>query len=1014
MIALKKITVLFFAAVGATALHAQLPPDVCETKVPLGWTTKGGSLTVSDRHFKAGKESVRWDWNSNAALQIKDAAFESVAANPRSSFVIWIYNEKPVNDSLAFRFGKDGKTAASFRFHLNFQGWRTAWVMYHRDMAGKPVADMNELAIEPPKSVNAGSLFFDRVLYNVTLNPRSPMQDEQVPLVNIHSAEAANAHWTALYKFSHIPHSQPLPPKVTEADIQAIQTITQRFQTFVFPSVKKMAFTQVEEAVKYWNIRRNEGVITGRPVLSVNDAELLPEDQITEAKKGRKERTVKDYSELMLKVASAYSAAKDEGEKARLGQWFIDMLDHLEDQGWAAGSGMGALHHLGYNFRDYYTACLLMRPLLKTQKRLQRIVQSMEWFSGLGRTHEPGNNSLHSNIDVFNTLLNGMLSTVLMMDDSPAKIQQLREFSTWLSGATQPTFSIDGTFKPDGAVVHHGNLYPAYGVGGLQGVAPIIYALSQTPFRVKEKGHETVRRTLLMMHRYTNPYRWPLGVSGRHPTGNWSIADEAFAYMALAGTPEGSKALDDSMAAIYLLLNPTVKNDWTSQFRKAGINNVPYPNGHWDINYGLLSIHRRSNWLLTIRGHNRYFTTHEAYPGANVFGRYLSYGQLEVLYPQTEVGSGSNFKDEGWDWNSIPGTTTLKVPLDSLRARVINADDYSGVEEMLLSDEIFAGGINLNGQQGAFAMKLHGHDKYNMGSFRAIKSYFMFDSLVVCLGSNISNTLQNYPTVTTLFQNVLDSSNSGFYLNGESTTAFPVEKAWADQKRISIIDNRGIGYYLPVADNLRFAKGKQTSRNQQDTKVTSGDVGLLQISHGNAPKNSGYEYAMLMEATPQKMQQLQSAQQTASPVYGVVQKDSVAHIVHYAPKDLTGLVLFSSGKATNDKFVKSNNRPCLLMYQPSAKQMTLSVVDPDLAFYSGPDDSPRTPDGKRKEVSIYSRSWYETPSKPSVVELEVKGRWGVKKNAAGVTAKALPNGNTRLHVPCKYGLTTAVTLKPNR
>lgn len=990
----------------SAAAAAQRPPDICEGAVPRNWTAKAGSLQMSTRHYKAGTASVQWQWKkAGAAVVIKDTAFGSVAANPRSTFVVWIYNETPLDDKITFRFAKGAKTATSFDFYLNFTGWRTAWVMYHRDMKGRPVPGMNTLTITAPRSAKTGSLYFDQVLYNVTINPRSPMQDEQVPSVNVESYKAANAHWTALYRFSHTPHAQPLPATVSAADKKAMETITRRFQQFIFPAPRKGAALRLEEAVAAWNIHRQNGVITGRPVLSVNDPELLPEAQLAAAKNSIKDFSVKAYTELMLKLAAAYTATEAEPEKSRLGKLFLDMVDHLDDQGWAAGSGMGALHHLGYNFRDYYTACLLMKPLLKDSGRLQRTIKTMAWFSGLGRTQAPPDSITESNIDVFNTLLNGMVSTILMMDDSPEKVRQLREFSAWLSKTLEPTLSIDGTFKPDGSVVHHGNLYPVYGVGGLQGVTPIVYTLSQTPFQVKEKGHKTVRHVLLTMHRYTNPYRWPISVSGRHPTGNWAIADEPFAYMAMAGTPDGAKALDDTMAAIYLLLNPEKTNAWTRQFRQADVSPAHFPTGHWDINYGLLSIHRRADWLLTVRGHNRYFTTHEAYPGANVFGRYLTYGHLEVTFPQTKESSGSNFRDEGWDWASIPGTTTLKVPVDSLRAHIINADDFSGVEEMLLSDEIFAGGINYKGQQGLFAMKLHGHDKYNMGSFRATKSYFMFDSLVVCLGSNISNTRRDAPTVTTLFQNVLDSTGAPFYLQGAATTAFPLQQQWTGKTPLSVIDNRGIGYYLPEAAAVQFSKKEQQSRDQTDSRNTKGPVALLQIDHGHAPAGVGYEYAMLVGATPEALGQM-----AAQKPYTVLQQDSIAHIVRYSPQNLTGLALFAAGGAIRDSFIQANSRPCLLLYKPEGTGMELSVVDPDLQFYTGPDDSPLLPDGKRKEVSIYSRSWYGTPSKPSVVVLEVKGHWRVANAAAGVVAMPLPNGNTKLTIPCRYGLTTGVSL----
>jgi chondroitin-sulfate-ABC endolyase/exolyase len=278
-------------------------------------------------------------------------------------------------------------------------------------------------------------------------------------------------------------------------------------------------------------------------------------------------------------------------------------------------------------------------------------------------------------------------------------------------------YSIEGTFKPGGSVMHHGTLYPAYGIDGLNGLTPVVYILSHTSYAITTKAYNVVRETLMMMHQYTNPLYWPLSVSGRHP-GEGGVIAKPYAYMAIAGGPQ---LFDTTMAAIYLQISSEDDNtSFAKDFIAKGIVPANFSHGHWDINYGLLSIHRRDNWLLTVRGHNRYFISHESYPGANMYGRYLTYGALELFYPNNTENKGSYFKDEGWDWNDIPGTTTLHVPLEKLRANVINADDYSGVEEMLLTDEVFAGGTHL-GNQGIYAMQLHGNDKYDMGSFYANK-----------------------------------------------------------------------------------------------------------------------------------------------------------------------------------------------------------------------------------------------------------------------------------------------------
>jgi hypothetical protein len=52
------------------------------------------------------------------------------------------------------------------------------------------------------------------------------------------------------------------------------------------------------------------------------------------------------------------------------------------------------------------------------------------------------------------------------------------------------------------------------------------------------------------------------------------------------------------------------------------------------------------------------------------------------------------------------GTTAAVLPLKELRADVKNLDTESGYEEMLLSDEAFAGSLSHQNKQGVFAINL--------------------------------------------------------------------------------------------------------------------------------------------------------------------------------------------------------------------------------------------------------------------------------------------------------------------
>lgn len=96
----------------------------------------------------------------------------------------------------------------------------------------------------------------------------------------------------------------------------------------------------------------------------------------------------------------------------------------------------------------------------------------------------------------------------------------------------------------------------------------------------------------------------------------------------------------------------------------------------------------------------------EHYLDANFYGRYLGYGSMQVLTarPGERVTfTTSGWQENGFDWNRIPGVTSIHLPFDQLRARVLNVDAFSGMEEMLYSDEAFAGGLSQEHENGNLA-----------------------------------------------------------------------------------------------------------------------------------------------------------------------------------------------------------------------------------------------------------------------------------------------------------------------
>lgn len=91
--------------------------------------------------------------------------------------------------------------------------------------------------------------------------------------------------------------------------------------------------------------------------------------------------------------------------------------------------------------------------------------------------------------------------------------------------------------------------------------------------------------------------------------------------------------------------------------------------------------------------------------------------------------AGSGFVPEGWDWNRLPGTTTIHLPFELL-------DSPLKGTTMARSKENFSGSTSLDGKNGMFAMKLMERDYENFTpDFVARKSVFCFDNRMVWPGN---------------------------------------------------------------------------------------------------------------------------------------------------------------------------------------------------------------------------------------------------------------------------------------
>lgn len=991
-----------------------------EKQLPSFITATASQLTISDEHYRDGGHSLSWAFQPKSVLSVrKDLKFEPKDPTGKdtylSAFIVWIYNEQAQDKTIGFEFLKDGKKCTSFPFGINFTGWRGAWVCYERDMQGTPEPGMNELRIVAPDV--KGKLFIDHLMTAGKVDARQQAADLQVPFVNRGTAN----HWLVIHEHSLWKPDIALTP-VTGAQKRDIRLLEKRFRDQLYTPSELSAkdMETIRKKYGFYKISCKNGKVTGLPIWFVRQSEayerMMPNwDKDMFTKEGVE---LSDYFDLMKRISIAYNNTRDAAWRRELKRKFLAMYDNATDQGIAYGSCWGNIHHYGYSMRGLFVSYFLMKDVLREAGRLDAAERTLNWYAITREVYpEPAVNGI--DIDTFNTKLQGRIASILIMEDTPEKLQYLRSFSRWLDYGCRPALGLSGSFKKDGACFHHCNNYPAYAAGGLEGAANMIYLLSGTEFKLSELAHETVKNVLLAMRFYCNLKQWALSMSGRHPNGKGKLIPMQYAAMAIAGTPDGKQKYDADMAAAYLRLvayTSTPDQDAPDYLPKAsvrqelkmkelleaqGFRPEPDPQGNLALGYGCVSVQRRDNWAAVVRGHSRYLWAAEHYLPANFYGRYLAHGSMQILTGKpgemVTLATGG-WQENGFDWNRIPGVTSIHLPFEQLRAKVLNVDAFSGMEEMLYSDEAFAGGLSQACRNGNFGMKLHEHDKYD-GSHRARKSFHFFNGTIVCLGTDIENTNAEFPTETTVFQ---------------LAAVTPEDREYWDACKSdgrTYIDPNGVGYCLSEASmaDARYEKNfPQVTVGERCAKPTSGDWISLTLQHGKAPKAASYEYAVLPHTDAGSLKTF-----AEKPDYKVLQQDRNAHIVRSLRENLTSYVLFETPRTLPaDGLLQKADTSCLVMIRVDKDKLLLTVSQPDLALYRGPSDEAFDKDGKRIERSIYSRPWIDHDSGEIPVTLTLKGLWQVAETAYCKLVSANKK-QTVLRFTCKDAASFDVELHGN-
>ncbi|WP_348768153.1 chondroitinase family polysaccharide lyase [uncultured Bacteroides sp.] len=909
-------------------------------------------LALSSSYYKEGSKSLEWKFSPNSILDIPSESVFTLEGD--NGITLWIYNEKPQQDSLRFEFySPNGHVSHHFGFRLYAAGWRACWISFKHMQGDKQDKKIAGYRIIAPN--RTGRVFIDRLTFPVKkINDRTT-PDLQMPTNNSLTYRDL-WHWCRVWQWEQYQYDLPLSESLTTDEKQELATVEARLTAILdTPKAPKKGISKAYSTFKAANIRPSSNGFTGAPVVAPD-----------ELNRRKGELSWNDLEDMLS--GFAYDAYYNHSAQSAKNYFLV--WDYAINQGFAFGSGMGTNHHYGYQVRKIYTTAWLMRDAIWKAPNRDNILSALIFWSALQETRIPFQYGRDELLDSWHTLLMAKTVSALLFVDERERARALAGLSRWLSGSLQYSPGTIGGIKVDGTTFHHGGFYPAYTTGVLAMVGQFIALTSHTRYVPTMEARQVLKSAFISMRNYCNIYEWGIGISGRHPFGGSMKENDvaAFAYLALAGDLSGeSNTFDHHLAADYMRL---CNNDTPEAiyFRKEGIIPAKAPQGFFVYNYGSAGIFRRNDWMVTLKGYTTDVWGSEIYRKDNRYGRYQSYGSVQIMgYPSRKA---SGFDENGWDWNRLPGTTTIHLPFDLL-------DSPLPGTTMAHSKENFSGSSSLEGKNGMFAMKLMERNLKNFTpDFVARKSVFCFNNRMICLGTGISNSNASFPTETTLFQSTFQKGKSDIYVDGKLKDV-PFHQELNDGKRHCIQDGYN-NYYLVNGDNVQIQIARQDSHHEKNRAKTQGTFASAYINHGAAPQNAGYEYMVLIQPSPKE---LDAARRKAP--YQILHKDSIAHVVIDKQTGITAYAAFETYLPQKDELFLSIPAETMVMQKQSGSNLLLSVCDPNLNI---------------SEKAFTTKE----PSRPIEKKLILKGQWKCKTLQEDVTVE-VGQTETVLTVTCRHG-----------
>jgi chondroitin-sulfate-ABC endolyase/exolyase len=712
------------------------------------------------------------------------------------------------------------------------------------------------------------------------------------------------------------------------------------------------------------------------------------------------------YGRLMWDIAIAYRNTESQTQKTMLLDYYLKLYDFSYYIGGMPDNWSG-----GY---AYIPSVYLMRHELKAQNKLHEdMLAESRLRLGFDRVNvdysfyiknysDNYRGETGEDVDYTRIVSLHLPALALMASSDELRYRDLKQVRNYFSNQVlsySPTIA-DG-YKPDGVANHHWGWIDQYALGAFRDAGRIVYLFAGGEFKLSESAYQVAENCLkaVDMRSVYNVIPWHLGGKGNDPMrygGNGQHGVEMYGYKALAGTY--NEEVDSEMAQIFLRSIENKKladNHSFSPFEQQAVekleamgysaNNIP--SGNMCLSYGNAMIHRRGNWMLSIKTHSKYQYFREA---SNAYVTFFGYGYINTADSYwNRYGSVKLVKDvgaDGYDWRKIPGATT--VNFTDMQAFVNK--EY----KRYWQPERFSGGLSQDGN-GLFSTKIHGSEENGLESFRSRKSWFCFDDYVVSVGSGITNSI-NEKTITTLYQDKLSSTASTYY-NSTNSSISTSKSSETLTENTWLVDSEKKGYWVPKGSVINVKRKSQTFKDYDNKNDKTGTFEVAWLEHGQKPNSANYWYVMRMNTTPTQMKNFGVKMNSANPMFKLLSKTDAVHAVESNVNSAYGITVFDASSDININELKSVSKPCVLMAKrDSVDNLKLGVSYPDLDFI----DSHSLSD---------NQDWGY--SKENEVSLVLKGKWKIVSQSKQSISATVDGEETTLSFTVKDGLPETVQLK---